>query len=148
MADWTDSIVGDRMTVDREFNDRVAGSRFSSQEWGLIMTATEFDIEHPGDPDRARIVADTDNLPQMMPELDRVRDQVGAMGGATDDGGGGGGSGLIDSIKGAFGLSGGSGDHEEKLRDAERLTQEYADQLQSHLESKGKWDRVRTAYQE
>ena len=149
MADWTDSIVGDRMTVDREFNDRVAGSRFTSQEWGLIMTATEFEIENADDPDRARIVADTDKLPQMMPELDRVRSQVGAMGGATDDGGSGGSGGLVDSIKGAFGLGGGgSGDGEEKLRAAERLTQEYADRLQSHLESKGKWDQVRTAYQE
>ena len=151
MADWTDRIVGDRMTVDREFNDRVAESRFSSQEWGLIMTATEFDIEHPDDPDRARIVSDTDKLPQMMPELDRVHDQVGAMGGGTDGGdggGGGGGGGLMDSIKGAFGLGGGSSDHDEKLRDAEQLTQEYADRLQAHLESKGKWDQVRTAYQE
>ena len=150
MADWTDSIVGDRMAVDREFNDRVTASRFSSQEWGLIMTATEFDIERPDDPDRARIVADTDKLPQMMPEIDRVRSQVGAMGAATDDGGSsGGGGGLIDSIKGAFGLGGGGdGDDEERLRAAERLTQEYADQLQSHLESKGKWEQVRVAYQE
>ena len=148
MADWTDSIVGDRMTVDREFNDRIASSRFSSQEWGLIMTATEFEIEHPDDPDRARIVADTDKLPQMMPELDRVRKQVGAMGGASDDGGSGGGGGLMDSIKGAFGLGNGSSEDEQKLHAAEQLTQEYADRLQSHLESKGKWDQVRTAYQE
>ena len=151
MADWTDSIVGDRMAVDREFNDRVAGSRFSSQEWGLIMTATEFEIEHPDDPDRARIVADTEKLPQMMPELERVRSQVGAMGGATDDGGsggGGGGGGFLDSIKGAFGLGGGGGADKEKLRAAERLTQEYAEELQAQLESKGKWEQVRVAYQE
>ena len=150
MADWTDSIVGDRMSVDREFNDRIAASRFSSQEWGLIMTATEFEIEHPDDPDRARIVADTDKLPQMMPELERVRSQVGAMGGATDDGdgGGGGGGGLIDSIKGAFGLGDGGGADRERLEAAERLTQEYADELQSRLESKGKWEQVRVAYQE
>ena len=149
MADWTDSIVGDRMSVDRQFNDRVSASGFSSQEWGLIMTATEFEIEHPDDPDRARIVADTEKLPQMMPELERVRSQVGAMGGATDDGNdNGGGGGLLDSIKGAFGLGDGGGADKERLQAAERLTQEYADELQSQLESKGKWEQVRVAYQE
>jgi hypothetical protein len=145
MADWTDSIVGDRMQVDQEFNDRIAGSEFSSQEWGLIMTATEFEIEHADDPDRARIVADTEKLPQMMPELERVRSQVGSMGGAAG-GGGGGGRGFLDSLKGAFGLGGDDGD-EERLRAAEKLTQEYADRLQKHLESNGKWDRVRADYQ-
>jgi hypothetical protein len=34
MADWTDSIVGDRMSVDRAFNQRVADSEFTRQEWG------------------------------------------------------------------------------------------------------------------
>ena len=143
MADWTDSIVGDRMQVDQEFNDRVTNSEFSSQEWGLIMTATEFEIENADDPDRARIVADTEKLPQMMPELERVRSQVGSMGGAT--GGSGGSGGFLDSIKGAFGLGGGR-DDEEKLRAAEQLTQEYADRLQKHLESNGKWEQACADY--
>jgi hypothetical protein len=146
MTDWTDSIVGDRMTVDREFNDRVAASDFTSQEWGLIMTATEFEIEHPDDPERARIVADTEKLPQIMPELKNVRSQMAQMGGAPDDTSSSGG-GLFDSIKGALGLGGDDGDAERQA-DAERLVQEYADELQRHLESKGKWERVRIAYQE
>jgi hypothetical protein len=148
MSDWTDSIVGDRMTVDREFNDHVNASEFTSQEWGLIMTATEFDIEHAEDPDRARIVADTEKLPQIMPELENVRSQMAQMGGAPG-GDGGSSGGIVDSIKGALGLGGGGGGvDEEKLEAAERLTQQYADELQSHLESKGKWDQVRIAYQE
>jgi hypothetical protein len=149
MTDWTDSIVGDRMTVDREFNDRVAASDFTSQEWGLIMTATEFEIEHPDDPERARIVADTEKLPQIMPELKNVRSQMAQMGGAPDDASSsGGGGGLFDSIKGALGLGGDGGNDAERQADAERLVQEYADELQRHLESKGKWERVRIAYQE
>ncbi|WP_241996877.1 DUF5799 family protein, partial [Halorubrum sp. SD626R] len=32
MSEWTDAIVGERMTVDTQFNDRVADSRFTSQE--------------------------------------------------------------------------------------------------------------------
>ncbi|WP_435182574.1 DUF5799 family protein [Halobellus sp. EA9] len=148
MADWTDSIVGDRMTVDREFNDRVENSRFTSQEWGLIMTATELEIEHAGDPERARIVADTEKLPQIMPELDNVRSQMAQMGGApgedSDSGGG-----IVDSLKGALGLGNGTGGNDqERLDAAERLTQAYADALQDHLESKNKWEQVRIAYQE
>ncbi len=136
------------MTVDREFNDRVENSRFTSQEWGLIMTATELEIEHAGDPERARIVADTEKLPQIMPELDNVRSQMAQMGGApgedSDSGGG-----IVDSLKGALGLGNGTGGNDqERLDAAERLTQAYADALQDHLESKNKWEQVRIAYQE
>lgn len=155
MANWTDSIVGDRMTVDREFNDRVQASQFSGQEWGLIMTATEFEIENADDEDEARIVANTEKLPQIMPELENIRSQMGAMGGAPKESGGGGGSGagggdggLFGSIKRAFGLGGSGGSDDQRLEAAERLTQEYADALQQHLESKGKWNQVRVAYQE
>ena len=148
MADWTDSIVGDRMTVDREFNDRVANSRFSSQEWGLIMTATELEIEYAEDPEQARIVADTEKLPQIMPELENVRSQMAQMGGQPGEGDSGGG-GVLDSLKGALGLGNGTGgSDQERIEAAERLTQEYADALQDHLESKGKWEQVRIAYQE
>ncbi|KTG30965.1 DUF5799 family protein [Haloferax profundi] len=149
MAHWTDSIVGDRMTVDREFNDHVMNSRFNSQEWGLIMTATEFEIENADDPDAARIVADTEKVPQIIPELDNIRKQMGAMGGAGGQQDSSSGGGIVDSIKGALGLGdGGKQGQQEKLEDAERLTQAYADALQDHLEKKGKWEQVRIAYQE
>lgn len=143
MADWTDRIVGDRMRVDQEFNDRVQASEFSSQEWGLIMTAVEFEIADPEDPDAARIVANTEKLPQVMPELENIQDQMQAMGGA-----GGGTSkssgGVLDSIKSAIGLGNGAGRDKQRLAAAESLTQEYADTLQQHLESKNKWEQVRT----
>jgi len=153
MSDWTDAIVGERMTVDNQFTDRVAASRFSSQEWGLIMTATEFEIENADDSENARIVADTSSLPAIMPELENVRSQVAAMGGGSrrrrrERGSGGG---LVDSIKGALGLGGSGGNDgpsDEELDAAERLVQEYADELQAHLEEVGKWEQVRVAYQE
>jgi hypothetical protein len=151
MSEWTDAIVGERMTVDNQFTDRVAASRFSSQEWGLIMTATELEIEDADDPDDARIVADTSSLPAIMPELENVRSQVAAMGGAPGQGdGGGSGGGLVDSIKGALGLGGSDDDgvSDEELEAAERLVQEYADELQAHLEDSGRWEQVRLAYQE
>lgn len=149
---WTDRIVGERMTVDQEFSTRVQESQFSNQQWSLIMTATEFEIEDPDDPEHARIVANTDSVEQIIPELENVQSGMGAMGapGGGDShagsGGGGGSGGLVDSIKGALGLGGGAGgDHAEKLEAAERLTQEYADELQSHLEANGRWESVREA---
>ncbi|WP_276254303.1 DUF5799 family protein [Halomontanus rarus] len=141
---WTDRIVGERMTVDQEFNSRIANSRFTSQEWSLIMTATEFEIENPEDPEAARIVANTEKIEQILPELENVRSQVGAMGGQTHDSGSGSG-GIVDSLKGALGMGGGGGSYDEEREAAETLTQEYAEELQTKLESNGRWESVRDA---
>jgi hypothetical protein len=147
MGDWTDRIVGDRMSVDQQFTDRVAASEFSNQEWGLIMTATTFEIRDADDPDRARIVANTDNVPHVMPELEKVRQGMGGMGGGPAGGGGNsGGGGFLGSVKDALGFGG--DDHQDKIEAAERLTQEYAEELQKHLKSKGKWDQVLDSYEE
>lgn len=146
MAGWTDAIVADRMTVDGEFAERVEASEFTSQEWGLIMTATELEIEHADDPERARIVADTGNLPAIMPELEEVRSGMASMGAADPGRGGGSDGGLVDAIKGALGLGG--PDDDDRIAAAERLAQEYADELQRHLESTDKWEQVRISYRE
>jgi len=147
MSDWTDAIVGDRMTVDQEFAGRVASSQFSTQEWGLIMTATELDIEHADDPDRARIVADTSKVEGIMPELESLDQGMPMGGGGGGRSNGSGVGGLVGSLKDALGM-GDDGVDEERLAAAERLTQEYADELQSHLETRGKWEQVRLAYRE
>jgi hypothetical protein len=143
MSNWNDHVVGDRMTVDQEFSERVRASAFSSQEWGLIMTATEFEIENPGSDD-ARIVANTDNLPQMMPELENIRNQMPGGGGGRGGsrGGGGGGGGLFGNIKDALGLDGSDDVDEARLAEARELTQEYAEKFQQHLEKRNKWERV------
>ena len=146
-GDWTDRIVGDRMAVDQEFSQRVAKSEFSNQEWGMIMTAVELEIENAGNPENAELVANTDKLPQVMPALDDVQEQMGSMGGApaeSSSGGSGGGGGLFGSIKrllgGGSGDGGGGGDDREAA--AAALAQEYADRLQERLESRGKWDQA------
>jgi len=144
MSDWQDRIVGERMRVDDEFQNRVEASSFSRQQWGLVMTAVEFDIEHPGDPERARLVADTSNLTHVMDELDNVESGMAAMAGGQqrgdDDGG------ILGGVKRALGL-GGSDDSsdEERETEAAALAQEYADALQEKLEENGRWDEVREA---
>jgi hypothetical protein len=113
------------------------------------MTATEFEIENADDPEAARVVADTSSLPAIMPELENLRSQMAGMGGAPGGDSGGSDGGVVDSIKGALGLGGGGGGpSDEELEAAERLVQEYADELQAHLEEVGKWEQVRVAYQE
>jgi len=144
-TDWTDLVVGERMKVDQAFNEKVAASHFSSQQWNLVMTAVEFEIEHPEDPDRARVVANTDKVETILPEVEKVDQRQGmAGGGPAADSGDSGGSGLFGGIKDALGLSD-SGTDREQLAAAEELAQMYADDLQEQLESTGKWKRVREA---
>jgi len=153
MSNWEDLIVGDRMAVDRQFSSRVAESDFSSQQWGLVMTAVEFRVEHADDPDRARLVADTSKVEQIVPELESIEQSMGAMGPAgagrgPQAGGAGSGSGFLGSVKDALGLSGGDAggsDTESVVREADQLTGEYADRLQDRLENEGKWEQVRSA---
>jgi hypothetical protein len=130
-------IVGERMTVDGKFADRVEASGFSRQEWGLVMTAVEFEIEDAGDPERARLVANTDDLKAVLPEIKRVAEMERQAQGRSSDGG------VLDTIRGALGLTNGSsGPDEERVAEARRLTQAYADELQSHLEDRGRWEKV------
>ena len=146
MSEWRDMLVGDRMAVDQAFTDRVQGSEFSNQEWGLIMTATELDIEHADDPEAARLVADTAAVESIMPELAAIRSRSTPMAGGADSGGD---PGIVDSIKGALGFSNDDdGVDEEKLAAAEALAQEYADELQQHLEANDAFEAVREAYVE
>lgn len=148
-SEWTDRIVGDRMTVDQEFSQHVRNSQFSNQEWGMIMTAVELEIENPDDPEAARIVADTSKIGQVLPAIEESRSKMGQMGGAGGGGGGTSGSsggGLLGGIKEALGLGGGgdSGGNDEREQAAASLAQDYADELQAHLEQRGKWDEIRS----
>lgn len=142
-SDWRDRIVGARMTVDDKYASTIDNSQFSRQEWGLVMTAVEFDIEHAANESEARLVADTSSLPDVIPELDRVREaqQMGAGGGGSR-----GDSGVLGTVKDALGLGGGGdGMDEEKLRAAEDLVDGYARELQTHLEERGRWQEIRAA---
>ncbi|WP_436924792.1 DUF5799 family protein [Halosimplex amylolyticum] len=146
--DWSDRIVGERMQVDQEFSEKVAASNFSRQQWGLIMTAVEFEIEDPEDPETARLVANTSKVESIVPELERV-DRAGGMaaggGRPADDSGGG----LLDGVKDALGLGGDSGGVDrEQLAAAEEMAQMYAGDLQEKLESRGKWEEVCVLAQE
>jgi hypothetical protein len=146
MTDWTDSVVGERMALDKEFSSQVRASEFSSQEWSLVMTAIEFEIRHPEDPDRAWVAVDDSKLDQIVPELDTIREQMQGMGGMSKSSSGSSGGGVIDGVKSALGLgeSGGGNGHEQKREAASALADEYAAELQTRLEEKGRWEEIRT----
>jgi hypothetical protein len=139
---WQEQIAGARMTVDKEFASRVTESEFSRQQWGLIMTAIEFEVENPGDPEQARMVADTSKLEHVMPELDAIEGRMSQVPGGGGASGGSAGRGFVDSIKSALGMGGGGGDDQQTAA-AEALAQEYAVELQTHLESSGRWQQIR-----
>ena len=138
---WTDRIAAERMRVDREFEDRVAASSFSRQQWGLVMTAVEFDVEGADEPETARMVADGSSLPSVMSQIE----QMGEGRGSTMGGGGGGGGGFLGSVTDALGLGGGNSALQEE---AEELADEYAAELQERLEDRGRWEDICAAVAE
>lgn len=144
---WRDSLAGARMQVDQQFNDRVLNSQFTNQQWGLIMTAVEFDIENPEQPEQAQLVANTEQVKHVLPELDNLTQGMGGppanqQGGSRDAGKDGGG--FLGSIRSILsgGSSGGGSADEERLEAAGALTQEYAEELQQFLEEQGRWEGV------
>lgn len=141
--DWTGRMAGERMTVDKQFADRVEASSFSNQQWGLVMTAVEFNIENPGQLEAARLVADTSKLPSIMPELDKIG-HGSPMGDTPASPGSRDGSetgGFLDGVKAVLGLASDGGD-DERIEEAQRLSQAYAEALQQELESNGRWETI------
>lgn len=133
---WRGQIAAERMQTDQEFADRIAASELSSQQWSLVMTAVEFEIEGPADPDSARLVADTSKLSSVMHEIRRIGEQGPGTTGATGSTGGGG---VLSDIKAALGL----GEREDPLREtAEDLAADYATALQTRLEERGRWEAI------
>jgi hypothetical protein len=140
---WRDQLAGARMQVDQQFNDRVLSSEFSNQEWGLIMTAVEFDIEDPEDPETAELVANTDHIDQIMPELDNLPQGLGASPDSQSDSSGG----FLSSVKNALGLSPSTVDEPDSddFEAATALVEEYTAALQAHLEDEKQWAAVCSA---
>jgi hypothetical protein len=142
--DWTDRLAGARMQVDQQFQDKLDASEFTNQEWGLIMTAVEFEMENPEDAERARLVANTDKLTEIIPELENIQREMGGSRRPVES---------APSGEGMFGrlkqyihhLRSDSPDQsdDERLAAAKVLVDEYASDLQSYLEKRGQWEEIR-----
>jgi hypothetical protein len=134
---WLDRVAGARMEFDSEFSEVVAASSLTNQQWGLIMTAAEFQIEAPENPEQAELVPVTENLPAVMSQVEQLGEGMG-MGGQRPASGGG----LMDSIKDLFGGGGGGGGSEELVQTAEDLLKQYAEGFQERLEAMDRWEEV------
>lgn len=137
---WQDRIVGVRMRVDGQFQGEVEASGFSRQQWGLVMTAVEFELEGPEDPGSARLVANTEKVKHVVPELKNVEKQMGSVG-AGGSGTTGSSGGLLDAVKSALGFGDGSKNADLEA-EAVALAQEYATALETELKESGRWEEV------
>jgi hypothetical protein len=134
--DWTNHLAGARMAVDQQFEDRVLASDFSNQQWGLIMSAVEFRIERAAEPDAASLVVETEQVEAIVPELNKIQDQ---MGGAPGEPQGGSGS-TMDRIKDWLGMS--QHNEEDQLAEATVLVEAYGDQLERYLKEQDRWEDI------
>lgn len=130
-SSWQDAVIAERMSTDRDFQDRLFDASLSNQSWELVMTAASLEIERPTDPDQARLVANMDRLENVLPAIRDIESRNDPQGG---------GSGFIDRLLGAIGLGRGNG--QSYRAEAERLATEYAKAFQETLEERGKWEMV------
>jgi hypothetical protein len=139
--DWTDMLAAERMRVDRKFEDQLEASSFSRQQWGLVMTAVEFRIDGPEEPENATLRADTSKLSSVMSEIKNLGERGGGMGSPSGGvaAGSGDGGGFLSKITGLFSGGGGGG---ALQNEAEELAAEYAEKLQAHLEKRGRWQSI------
>lgn len=149
MPEWTDKLARARIQVDKEFHEAIERSQFTEQEWGLVMTAVEWRVANPEDPDHAKLVAETDNVSDILPQLTRIRRDVRAAAAGPDaarqrslaEGFSGWINGFVEMLSRA--VSGDSTD--ARVEEADALAAEYAERVQDYLERRGRWDEVRRA---
>jgi hypothetical protein len=141
--EWTDQLAGARMQVDQRYQDTLEASSFTNQEWGLVMTAIDWDIENPETPDEAELVADTSKLSDIIPELESIQRQMGGAQQPVEEGPDT--TGFLGRIKRYVHdlTSNTSGQSTEKRQnDAIELVEGYTMELQSYLEERGRWEDI------
>jgi hypothetical protein len=140
--DWTDQLAGARMQVDQQYQETLDASDFSNQEWGLVMTAVDWEIENPEDPENATLIADKSKLPDIVPELRNIQQEMGGSSTPVDEG---------PDTRGFLGRikqyihhlqAGTDGSSEKKIADAKELVEGYTRALQEYLEERGRWEDI------
>jgi len=129
MADWYSRAAHERVQVDQTFNARLRDKPVTAHQWGLLMTAIEFDIVNPEEPERARIVPDVSKVDSVLEQVKEAEDASNAP--APDS------PGVVERVKRTLGLS----DPEDPYKRAARsLASQYATELQEELEEQGRWE--------
>lgn len=132
--DWENMIIADRMAVDQAFQEQVTASAFSNQAWSLVMTAVDFQIVNPEQPEEAYITVDSAQIDSVLPAMEEAEK---ALGGSpkkqsfTDK--------IANELRGYLGKNRGDA---ERRAEAEQLATAYANELHARLERVGKWEAV------
>ncbi len=129
MADWYSRAVHERVTVDSAFNKHLRSKPITHHQWGLLMTAIEFDIVNPDEPERARIVPDLSKIDSVLPQVKEAEDAANAP---TPDS-----AGVVERVKRAVGLA---EPEDPYVRVARSLASQYATELQEELEKQERWE--------
>jgi len=138
--DWTDRLAGARMQVDKQYQDTLEASSFTSQEWGLVMTAVDWEIDDPENPEEATLVADTSKLPDIIPELEQIQSDMGGAQRPVADGPDTGGLlGRVRQYVRSLSSHTSGEPTEKRLADAKELVEGYTLELQQFLEERGQW---------
>jgi hypothetical protein len=143
---WTDQLAGARMRVDQQFQETLESSEFTNQEWGLIMTAVEFDVYEPEDPENATLVADREKIREIVPELDNIQREMGGAARPVESNPDG--SGLFGRLRqylDFLSTDGSDTPDEERLASAKVLVDEYTEMLEAYLREQGRWEDIRQA---
>lgn len=144
--DWTDRLAGARMRVDQQFQDKLVESEFTSQEWGLIMTAVEFEVEYADDPEKARLRANKEKLEEIIPELQNIQKEMGGSPRPVESAPTGESTlGRIKQYLHQLRPETPAQNDSERLSEARVMTDEYAHDLQKFLEKRDRWDEIRQA---
>lgn len=130
---WREAVIGERLTVDREFQETVQASDLSHQSWELVMTAVSLEIEGGDDPETARLAPNFEHLDSVLPAIAEIESR--RPGSSVSPTGG-----ILSRVRGALGL--GSGETSELRGVAEELGVAYARALQRHLEEGSRWEAV------
>jgi hypothetical protein len=106
-------------------------------------------VEHAGDPERARLVADTDKIRDIIPELDNIQQEMGGSPRPVTESPSG--EGIVGKLKqylSGLQTDSSSGSDEERLAEASTLVEDYAGELQTFLEERDRWEDIRQAARE
>ena len=97
-------------------------------------------------PDEAQLVANREQIKQIIPELDSIQQEMGGAQRPVESNPDG--SGLFGRLQQYLGFlsdNGSSTSDDERLRMAKTLVGEYTRQLEAHLRDRGRWEEIRQA---
>lgn len=133
-------LIGHRMFVDNEFNERLLASDFSSAEWDIIMSVVTFRIHEPDDPEEAQLYPQLDGVPDAIAATDDLPDFQKVQSMQPERHTSGRLERFVGRVQSALGLDVRRKQKQhERIQNAEQLISDYAEVLEIHLRQQSDW---------